>query len=291
VYSRQLRKAIDATVTHVRELSKDKQGLQKRCHDLAEELARNNQKFDEIDEIIIKKQELISYMENRIASLQDENIKLVHPDKYNTATKDIDKLKLQIQQVTAERDQYKKEIDTQISIISKCKAELRHVHDELVARDNKQEALEKELIEKNLELTKLGKTVKKLTEDNVDLGQEKKRYQILANDLQRKSLEAEIHMPHSADEMASVDEDNESKVPSDSEDYDQDKVFDLGSEKADIQKMMKALSENNLHANNDLFVLDREIALARSKLAELQQTMMNSDVDDDEAPVNSFKTK
>lgn len=130
--------------------------------------------------------------------------------------------------------------------------------------------MKRELNEKKQDCLKLQRVVKRLTEQVVDMEQERKRNQFRASEKQFKQLTA----PFSTSLLSEEDEEEE-------EVEDMVSPHDFGSDKADIKKMMKTLSENNASASKNLNELDREIAKARSKLAELQQNM----IEDEDQPV------
>lgn len=102
-----------------------------------------NQKIVDLESHIDKKQELINYMESRISSLQDENLRLIHPEKLSLQQRDIEKLRQQLSSISAEKEQYKRELDIQFQLSHKFKQEIQVLQDEHGSKDSQIETVEK----------------------------------------------------------------------------------------------------------------------------------------------------
>ncbi|KAL9646721.1 hypothetical protein ABK040_001143 [Willaertia magna] len=279
-------------VKTLRELKAEKTTLQKKATQLTEEIERISKKSDEMEEIVKKKTDLISFMESRINDLEEENINLIEPEKYDTVRKEIEKLRANYAQVQYEKEQFKQEFESQLTQLNSYRADLQDVQDQLGEKTVKLENAMRELEIKREECARLFATSKKTSEMLSDLEKEKTKYESMVSELRQKLFTTK--KTETTTTVASTEE-SDSEFKKEAEELEKKltkyggssklntsdaKLTPLTSVKKKVekdlsasQKIMKTLSESNARTNREVQELDKELKHARAHLAELQNSL------------------
>ncbi|KAF0977437.1 hypothetical protein FDP41_003429 [Naegleria fowleri] len=298
-------------VKALRELKAEKTSLQKKTMQLTEEVERLSKKVEETEEIIKKKSDLISFMENRINDLEEENLNLVEPEKYELIKKEVEKLRSNYTTVQFEKEQFKQEFESQLSQLNQYRSDLQELQDQLAEKSQKLDSALRELDLKREECNKLFNTSKKTTEMLSELEKEKSKYENMVSDLRQKlfkkpgkdnsifsdsepvsSSSSTTATPSTSKYISSATKSSASssvqslkteETPKPSSAYSSQKSTpssSFGSVKKKVErdlsashKIMKTLNESNAKTSREVQELDKELKNARAHLAELQNSL------------------
>jgi chromosome segregation ATPase len=300
--------AIQITRT-MRELMRDKNTLKSEVHESANRITRLQSASSELEANNRKKQELIEYMEQRVTDLQEDNMRLVQPEKYELMQTEVDKVRKNYSQVLYEREQFKNEFENHVDSLNTYRRETQSLQDEIREKGHKIESISRELRILKEENSVLLSNNKKHSDIMRELEVEKDKYQMMVSEL-RDKLFKRAGASSSSSTISEVDDSTISSRGQRERDADIEALgrIDTSSVRRSIlnssgfsnhstspsdvapsfhsvrkrverdlnasSQMMKTLSQNNARNTHEVLELDRELRNARAHLAELQSKKM-----------------